>query len=361
VKELPDPSDPHRPVAAVDLGTVSTSLLVTDGVTRHRRTVDTNIGGASLTTTGEIRPAAISDEALARVEAALLGFEPLLTSCGAVSVVATAGARWATNREQLVAMVERVLGVDLAIISPETEARLSYLGAVSDPASLGSAISEGEVITLDIGGGSTELAVGTWDRHQASCSVPVGGSLLTEAYLHGDPPRAEELSAALSVVELHVEDIKRELPPLGAALGSGTVVGLGAITTVAAIEVGYGGGDDRAETGVGNGTGDGPLHGFELTREAAEDVFRTVATENRADRAHNPGLPRTRVDDIVGGCAVLVEVLRQLEIDRLVVSQRGLLDGVVRELDSGRRRGGDHEVTRHVGARNLTESGHADG
>jgi exopolyphosphatase/guanosine-5'-triphosphate,3'-diphosphate pyrophosphatase len=308
-------------------------------VTRQRRSVDTDIGGATLTVTGEVRQAPISNEALGRVEQALRSFEPLLASCGEVSAVATAGVRWATNRDQLVTMVQRVLGVEPAIISPETEARLSYLGAVSDPASLAGGAAPGAddagVVALDIGGGSCELATGTWHGHQASCSIPVGGSLLTRAYLHGDPPLAEELSAALSVVELHVEDVKRELPHLEAALGSATVVGLGAISTIAAIEVGYGGGDDRAEAVVGNGSGDGPLHGFVLSREAAEDVFRTVATESRADRAHNPGLPRSRVDDIVGGCALLVEILRQLDIDRLVVSQRGLLDGVVREMSMG--------------------------
>ena len=82
----------------------------------------------------------------------------------------------------------------------------------------------------------------------------------------------------------------------------------------------------------GNGDGDGPLHGFELSREALEDVFRTIATENRADRAHNPGLPATRVHDIVGACAVLVEAVRQWDLDPIVVSQRGLADGVAAEM-----------------------------
>jgi exopolyphosphatase/guanosine-5'-triphosphate,3'-diphosphate pyrophosphatase len=68
-----------------------------------------------------------------------------------------------------------------------------------------------------------------------------------------------------------------------------------------------------------------------LTRDAAEDVFRTLATESLADRVHNPGLPRERADIIVGGCCVLVAVMRRLKIDSLVVSTRSLLDGVARE------------------------------
>jgi exopolyphosphatase/pppGpp-phosphohydrolase len=157
--------------------------------------------------------------------------------------------------------------------------------------------------------------------------MPIGGMLLTSAYLASDPPRPEELSAALSVVELHLDDARREAPELVAALGSATVLGLGAIATVAAIEVGL-----SADLMNGDGDGDGPLHAFELSRVAVEDVFRTIATESRQDRAHNPGLPLTRVDAIVGACVVLVETMRQLALDRVVVSQRGLLDGLAREL-----------------------------
>ncbi len=175
--------------------------------------------------------------------------------------------------------------------------------------------------------------MGTWEGFEAAYSIPVGGSVLSGGFLNGDPPLAEELSAALSVVELHVEDAKRELPGLVPALETATIVGLGAISTIAAIEIGYRG--DGGEADLGDGSGDGPLHGFLLSRQAAEEVFRTVATESRADRAFNPGLPHSRVDDIVGGCAILVEILRQLDIVQLVVSQRGLLDGVASEMLPG--------------------------
>jgi exopolyphosphatase/guanosine-5'-triphosphate,3'-diphosphate pyrophosphatase len=98
------------------------------------------------------------------------------------------------------------------------------------------------------------------------------------------------------------------------------VVGVaGTIVTVAAIELGLAQFDANS------------LHGFVLTREAAEDVFRTLATEALADRVHNPGLPRERADIIVGGCCVLVALLRRLKINSLVVSTRSLLDGVAHE------------------------------
>ena len=74
------------------------------------------------------------------------------------------------------------------------------------------------------------------------------------------------------------------------------------------------------------------IHHFRLTRAAAEDVFRTLALETAAQRAHNPGLEPGRVDVIVGGCAVLVGILRVLGFDEVLVSEADILDGLARSL-----------------------------
>ena len=66
-----------------------------------------------------------------------------------------------------------------------------------------------------------------------------------------------------------------------------------------------------------------------LSRKAVEDVFRTLATESLQNRVFNPGLPRDRADIIVGGCCVLVAVMRRLQISEIVVSQHNLLDGII--------------------------------
>lgn len=312
--------------AAIDLGSASTQLLLTDGITRISRTVDTMMGGTALSHAGEIRPAVIGSEALDRVASALGEFAGLIETHGTtrVRVLGTAAARHAANTDDLAEVVTTIFGTgtELEVLDAVTEARLSFLGAVSDRELLGG--GTGPVVTLDIGGGSTELALGSpADRagQALTWSMPIGGSTLTDAYLASDPPQPEELSAALSVVELHLDDIRREAPELAGAIagdsrGEATVLGLGVVATVAAIEVGH----------------DGPVHGFVLSRAATEDVFRTIATETSTDRAHNPGLPPTRVDAIVGACALLVETMRQFGLEQVVVSQRGLLDGATREL-----------------------------
>jgi exopolyphosphatase/guanosine-5'-triphosphate,3'-diphosphate pyrophosphatase len=351
--------------AAVDLGSVAAKLLLTDGTERVRHSVDTLIGGSRLTSLGEAASEPLEAQGLARLAEALGQFRALADrhQADAIRAVTTAPGRRSDNAAALTALVQRHLGVPLEVLDGETEARLAFLGAVSDPLLVsgwpGSVAAGDEqagsarVVTIDIGGGSTGFAAGRRaasnphgpgpaataaadpggprdddeDRfgdggRQHVFSLPLGGRSVAAAYFQADPPRPEELSAALSVIGLHVDDLRREAPELVADLDQVVVLGLGAVTTVAAIEVGL------AEDPL-CGRGDGPLHGLVLSRASVEDVFRTVATERRQDRAFNPGLPPTRVDDIVGVAAVLVEIMRQLGLERLLVSQRGLLDGVL--------------------------------
>ena len=123
---------------------------------------------------------------------------------------------------------------------------------------------------------------------------------------------------AVSVVRAHLEDVSRELP---ASKTAACLVGLaGTVTTVAAVELGLPEYDADK------------IHHFHLTKGAAEDVFRTLATEPAAERRHNPGLEPGRVDVIVGGAVVLVTILRVLGFDEMLVSEADILDGLVRSL-----------------------------
>jgi len=98
------------------------------------------------------------------------------------------------------------------------------------------------------------------------------------------------------------------------------VVGLaGTITTVAAVEQGV----PYSREAV---------HRFRLRRAAVEDVFRTLALEPAAARRQNPGLEPGRVDTIVGGCVVLVGVLRTFDLDEILVCEDDILDGLARSL-----------------------------
>lgn len=128
--------------------------------------------------------------------------------------------------------------------------------------------------------------------------IPVGAVTLSGTELLSDPPRPEELTNAIGAVVDHLDDMLRALPSAAAADAVGIVGELA--TVIAAVEFG----------------GDPPLP-FELQRAAAEDVFRTVATESSADRARNPGLPADAVDTIVAACCIVVALMRHLHLERI--------------------------------------------
>jgi exopolyphosphatase / guanosine-5'-triphosphate,3'-diphosphate pyrophosphatase len=300
-------------IASLDLGTNSTRVLVArpaDGRLEilDRRNTITRLG-QGVGSNGRLAP-----EAVDRTLACLRDYREILDHHGVerVRVAATSASRDAANRDEFFDAVEALIGTRPELLSGDEEGRLSFRGATGelDPAT-------GPFLVVDIGGGSTEFIVGT-DRVEGVMSVDVGCVRLTEKFLLHDPPQAEELSACISLTDAYLDDVVREIP---AAAEARTLVGLaGTVTTVAAVEIGLETYDrDR-------------IHHFHLTREAAEDVFRTLATEPRADRIHNPGLEEARADVIVGGCCVLVALFRRFGFDEMIVSESDILDGLALSL-----------------------------
>jgi exopolyphosphatase/guanosine-5'-triphosphate,3'-diphosphate pyrophosphatase len=300
-------------IASVDLGTNSTRLLVAqrdDGrldVLDRRNTI-TRLG-QGVAATGRL-----ASEAVERTLDCLRDYRQVMDRHGVerVRMAATSAARDAGNRDEFFDAVEALVGARPELLSGDEEGRLSFRGATGD---LDPAL--GPFVVVDIGGGSTEFIVGTTGV-EGVLSVDVGCVRLTERFLEHDPPLPEELTACISLTDAYLEDVVRELPAIAEAR---TLVGLaGTITTVAAVELGLVTYDrDR-------------IHHFVLSRDAAEDVFRTLATEARADRIHNPGLEEARADVIVAGCCVLVALFRRLGFDEMVVSEADILDGLALSL-----------------------------
>jgi exopolyphosphatase/guanosine-5'-triphosphate,3'-diphosphate pyrophosphatase len=297
-------------LAAIDCGTNSTRLLISEGSGHQRRVLDrqaivTRLG-QGVASTGQLDPAAIE-----RTAAVLRGYKAAIDSHGAsaVRMTATSAARDASNADAFFDAAEAAVGVRPELLSGEEEGQLSFTGATAELDT-----DDGPFLVVDIGGGSTELIVGT-DRVESVRSVDLGCVRLSEKHLVSDPPAPEELSNAIAEVADELDDLLRDMPLVRSAR---TVVGLaGTITTVVAVEIGLAEWDRDA------------IHHFRLTRAAAEDVFRTLATESLADRIHNPGLEAARADVIVGGCCVLVGLFRTLGIDEMLVSEADILDGLV--------------------------------
>lgn len=301
-------------IGAIDMGTNSTRLLIADvdGSGREARLepIDRRMRitrlGQGVDASRRLVPEAV-DRTLAVVREYRRALDDLgVSRCRAV---ATSAARDAENAGEFFAQVASVLGHDAELLTGAEEARLSFLGATAgldEPA---------PYLVVDIGGGSTELITGT-AAPDGLVSLDIGCVRLTEQFLLSDPPRPEELSQAVHTARAHLTDCDVLVP---SARNAKTLIGLaGTVTTVAAIEMGLPEYDrDR-------------IHHYRLSREAAEDVFRTLATEPAAQRRHNPGLEPERVDVIVGGAVVLVAVMRHFECDEMLVSEADILDGLVR-------------------------------
>ncbi|MFM9225872.1 MAG: Ppx/GppA family phosphatase [Actinomycetota bacterium] len=293
-------------LAAIDVGTNSTNLLVIDAAGRDlaRRYASTRLG-EGFAATGRLGEAGIERTMAAIEEHARTARE---LGADTIMVVGTAACRRAGNTDDLARSITAA-GLSLEVLSERDEARLAFAGALSGLEAL-----DLPTLVVDIGGGSTEYSVGVREAEQWA-SIPFGAVVSTETHFDSDPPRPEDLTNLIGAVADELEELGRTMPTLASP---GRVVGVaGSIVTIAAVEIGLPDFDESV------------LHGMELTRDAAEVVFRTLARESLADRSLNPGLPASRADIIVAGCCILVATLRRLRLDSITVSTRGLLDGAV--------------------------------
>lgn len=307
-------------VAAIDLGSNSVRLLVLDeqGNDLVRRVQVTRLGA------GVDSSKVLADDSIERTLDALRAYRIELdrhhVSVSRLRVTTTSASRDATNRDEFFSRVDEVIGMPPSLLTGDDEARLSFDGATSWLTGRRNEWGEPSLdVVVDIGGGSTEFAVGRpGETPVGVVSLDIGCLRVTEQWLHGNPPTAEELSNAVMVVHSHLDDAEREVPELKTA---DRLIGVaGSIVTVAAVEIGlptY----DRER-----------LHRFALSRPAVEDVFRTLATENRRDRAFNPGLAADRVDTIVGGALILAAIMRHWKHEVCLVSETDSLDASARSL-----------------------------
>ena len=301
-------------VAVIDVGTNSVNMLMRDRQGDILRRFATPRLGE-----GVARTRLLAADAQARTIDVLTDYVKDIADADIsnVRIIGTSACRRATNIDQFANSIRAATKLDLEVVDEHTEAKLSFRGALTGLSLDSTHGAERPIVVVDIGGGSTEFTIGVREP-DVTFSLPYGAVVTTETELAHDPPRPEELTNAIGAVEDDLEELARAHPSL---VTDPLVVGVaGTIVTVAAVEIGLTTFNDAA------------LHGFVLSKDATEDVFRTLATERLADRVFNPGLPRDRADIIVGGCCVLVGIMRRLRLDSLVVSTRNLLDGAAADM-----------------------------
>lgn len=298
-------------VAAIDVGTNSTRLLVAEELADGFRALERRL---TITRLGEgvNQRRVLAPQALDRTLRAIADYAAV---CGEyevskLRVTGTSAVRDAHNRDEFFEGVRKLTGTEPEMLSGEAEARATFLGALSD-------LTRGEpVLLVDIGGGSTELISGR-DEPKRLVSLNVGCVRMLEKHLESDPPTTEELDALRAEVTEGLEDVKDDLAvPAGARM-----IGVaGTVTTLAAMKSGA------------------PVYDPELTHHSVlshgdvRRLARRLESLPYEKRKQVRGLEPGRVDVIVAGAEILLCVMEVFDAAEVLVSEKDILDGLVIQL-----------------------------
>lgn len=303
--------------ATIDIGTNTVLLLVADFEGGALRPV---LERAKVTRLGEgvDRNHRLLHAACERTLACLVEYAEEIRKLGAtrLDAVGTSALRDASGGQEFVERAAEILGVAPRVIDGDEEARLTFAGALSGLPHVG------KVTVFDIGGGSTEIVVGTASPNQrrieAAVSLNIGSVRLFERHAHGDPPSAEEMRAVRRDIARALADAP---PPHADALLVGVA---GTITQLAALEL---------ELAKYDAT---RVHGYTLTRGALARLATRLESLELAQRRRLPGMEPARADVLVVGSAIALAVLEWAGAAELVVSDRGVRWGLAEELAARR-------------------------
>ena len=295
----------------VDMGTNSTRLLVADvedGEVKEleRRSTVTRLG-RGVDTSRQLATEAIEDVVSAVGEYIKL-YEPLEPDV--VLALATSAVRDAENSGAFIAELRERFALNARILTGEEEARLTYVGAVA-----GRAPSDGTLV-IDIGGGSTEIVVGSGREMAFHTSLQLGTVRHTERHIRNDPPTAPELEAL-------AEDIRKQLfAELAAAdffeIHTGIAVA-GTPTSLAAIDQELDPYDPER------------VHGYVLSLDAIQHMYSMLSGKSLEERLNVPGLHPGRAPTIVAGVVILIQAMRAFGLQEIEVSEHDILYGAALE------------------------------
>ena len=298
-------------VAAIDVGTNSTRLLVAEELADGFRALERRL---TITRLGEgvNQRRVLAPQALERTLRAIADYAAV---CGEyevskLRVTGTSAVRDAHNRDEFFDGVRKLTGSEPEVLSGEAEARATFLGALSD-------LTRGDpVLVVDIGGGSTELISGR-EEPERLVSLDVGCVRMLEKHLASDPPAPDELEALRSEVTGALGEVKGDLSvPAGAR-----VVGVaGTVTTLAAMKSGALVYDPDL------------THHSVLSHGDVRRLARRLESLPYEKRKRVRGLEPGRVDVIVAGAEILLCVMEAFDAAEVLVSEKDILDGLVIQL-----------------------------
>lgn len=300
--------------AAIDIGTVTCRMLVVDvgesGLHELTREYAITNLGEGVDATGELKPEAI-DRVVRAIDGFLAARDSLSTPDHPVVrtvAVATSAARDARNAAEFAARL-RERGIELSVIPGSREAALSFSGASID-------FSGERLMVVDVGGGSTEVVMGTGGTEPVCAhSFNVGCRRVTEKFLASDPPAPEELARARAWIREQMASWFADQAKEAASLERVVAVA-GTATTVVSIR-------ERMETYDST-----RVHKARVSRRELLEVYERLAALPLSKRMQVVGLDPKRAPVMVAGLLILLEVLDFAGIDAFTVSETDILHGI---------------------------------
>lgn len=294
-------------MAVIDVGSNSTRLLVADvdggRVSEVERQSRVTRLGRGVDLSGQLAAEAI--------EAACEAISDYVTICRESEVeriesIATSAVRDASNGDAFIAELRERFALSARVLDGEEEARLTYMGATAEHPP-----SE-PTLVVDIGGGSTELIVGTGREIAFHASLQAGVVRHTERHIASDPPTAPELEALAADVRTLVGSALSGQP---AASARAAIAVAGTPTSLASVELGLEPYDPKQ------------VHGHTLTLASIQRLLSQMASAPLSKRVELAGLHPDRAPNIVAGVVILVETMRAFGLEQVEVSEHDILYG----------------------------------
>ncbi len=309
--------------ASIDIGTNSIRLLVAeiDGMGNLKKIMTRR----KITRLGEdfVRTGRISPKAMGRSAKVLEEYANLLKECNIRTTVAVATSivREAANRDEFLQQVYQSTGLEVTVISGDEEARIALIGILSIIDDL-----VDRAVVVDIGGGSTEFIVVQGKVPLATYSTELGSVYLTERFIQSDPPSTAEVGKLEVFINNRLSSMLRCSFEAQTGTSFSFLVGTaGTITTLAAM-------DQKM-----NVYDQGRINRYVLTRESVKIIYKRLQRIPVPERYVLPGLEKGREDIILAGTAVVVKIMEVLGFHEMIVSDYGLLEGIILSCFSPRR------------------------
>ena len=303
--------------AAIDIGSNSTRLFIAE--IKKNEIVDSIVRETVITRLGKgvEDKSVLGKKGINKTIGVLKDYSKIIKNkkVSKVQTVATCAVREAKNASDFIDQVRKSTSIDIDVIDGKKEADLSFKGAISDPIIRKSGSF---YIIIDIGGSSTEIIYGDRDKVIYSDSMSAGAVRFTEKFLKDDPPTTEQIVELRKHLVTLLDKHFKKSPLTEPDKDSLSAVSLaGTATTMVSIIKKL----DKYEPDK--------IHGHTLAREKIEYLLLRLSRMKVKDLKHLKGLHPDRADVIIAGVAIQAEITEYFGLDKIIVSESDILNGIL--------------------------------